>query len=213
MANDTYLNTPVLWINKYLQNNIPLDVGFGIPFFPSVPSTIDNLTETFTVVSPDTENPETTFRYGYAGVMATWDRMFRMNRKKFPHIKSEQVLYYFYATEEDAVTNMIQVQEAVYRLLDRMDESAEEVNDWCSNRRVNLGNAQNPDLIDNMFYFHNFKVYQLEEVRDIIDFGTARTYAGNKIIIDYEYHQMSPLTNANWRPEAPRLTGNNKIII
>jgi hypothetical protein len=55
--------------------------------------------------------------------------------------------------------------------------------------------------IDNMFYFHNFKVYQLEETRDIIDFGTARTYGGNKIIIDFDYHQMPDLTTNGWVPE------------
>jgi hypothetical protein len=37
-------------------------------------------------------------------------------------------------------------------------------------------------------YFHEIKIFQLEETRDIIDFGTARTWAGNKIIIDYEWH-------------------------
>jgi hypothetical protein len=52
-----------------------------------------------------------------------------------------------------------------------------------------------------MFYFHNFKVYQLEETRDIIDFGTARTYGGNKFIIDYDYHQHKDLTNNAWRPD------------
>jgi hypothetical protein len=52
-----------------------------------------------------------------------------------------------------------------------------------------------------MFYFHEFKVYQLEESRDIIDFGTARTYGGNKIIIDYDYHQMPGITNHDWVPE------------
>jgi hypothetical protein len=38
-------------------------------------------------------------------------------------------------------------------------------------------------------YFHTFKTYQLQETRDIIDFGTARTYAGNKIILDYDWHK------------------------
>ena len=59
------------------------------------------------------------------------------------------------------------------------------------------------------FYFHNFKIYQLEETRDIIDFGTARTYGGNKIIVDFDYHQKPVLdSNGNdavmgstWRPE------------
>ena len=41
-------------------------------------------------------------------------------------------------------------------------------------------------------YFHDFKIYQLEEARDIIDFGTARTYAGNKIIIEYCWHKSAP---------------------
>jgi hypothetical protein len=124
-----------------------------------------------------------------------------MNRKGFPHIKCEQLLYYFYATAENSVENMIQIQEAVFRLMDRFDETAEEINNWCSNRQVNIGTANSPDLIDNMFYFHNFKVYQLEETRDIIDFGTARTYGGNKIIIDFDYHQMPDLTSNGWVPE------------
>jgi hypothetical protein len=164
-----------------------------VPFFPTVPSTIDALTQSFPA----------------GDVMATYDRMFRMNRKTFPHIKSEQILYYFYATADTSVEKMVQITEAVYRLLDRGDESAEEVNNWCSNRRVDLG----PEgLIDNMFYFHNFKVFQLEEVRDIIDFGTARTYAGNKIIIDFDYHQMPDLTTNVWVPE-PNLSGDNKTTI
>ena len=134
--------------------------------------------------------------------MATWDRLIKMNRKSFPHIKCEQVMYYFYANGENPIEKMVQIQEQVLRLMDRGDETAQEVNNWASNRQVNLGTRQNPDLIDNMFYFHNFKVYQLEESRDIIDFGTARTYGGNKIIIEYDYHQKTDLTSSDWSPEA-----------
>ena len=195
MANESPLNTPVLWINKYLQDKINLLTNLGdVPFFPTVPSTIDALTQSFPT----------------SDVMATYDRMFKMNRKSFPHIKSEQVLYYFYATADTSVEKMVQITESVYRLLDRGDESAEEVNNWCANRRIDLQDGDPP--VDNMFYFHDFKVYQLEEVRDIIDFGTARTYAGNKIIIDFDYHQMPELTSESWTPE-PRLTGDNKITI
>jgi hypothetical protein len=124
-----------------------------------------------------------------------------MNRKSFPHIKCEQVMYYFYANGENPIEKMVQIQEQVLRLMDRGDETAQEVNNWASNRQVNLGTTQNPDLVDNMFYFHEFKVYQLEESRDIIDFGTARTYGGNKIIIEYDYHQKTELTNSDWSPE------------
>jgi hypothetical protein len=192
MANDSTLNTPVLWINKYLQVKVQELTGISrLPFFPSTPSAIDNLTEGF---------PE-------GGVMATWDRLIKMNRKSFPHIKSEQIMYYFYATAENTIENMVQVQESVLRLMDRLNESAEEVNNWCSNRQVRLSPTE---VVDNMFYFHSFKVYQLEETRDIIDFGTARTYGGNKIIVDFEYHQMPDLTSNDWQPEAKLAT---KIIL
>ena len=184
MANDTLLNTPVLWINKYLQENIGNLTDIDVPFFPSSPTELAALTGSFPG-SP-------------SGCMATWDRLIKMNRRGFPHIKCEQLLYYFYSTTENTPTNMIQIQEAVLRLMDRYDETAEEINNWCSNRQVRLDDGT---LIDNMFYFHNFKVYQLEETRDIIDFGTARTYGGNKIIIDFDYHQMPDLTRNDWVPE------------
>jgi hypothetical protein len=192
MAIDSTLNTPVLWINKYLEDKISTMTGISeIPFFPSAPSTIDNLTENFPA----------------GGVMATWDRLIKMNRKGFPHIKCEQLLYYFYATAENTIENMVKTQEAVLRLMDRFDETAQEINDWCSNRVINIGTTSNPDYIENQFYFHNFKVYQLEETRDIIDFGTARTYGGNKIIIDFDYHQDNVLTGHGWAPEALPASG------
>jgi len=190
MANNDLLNTPVLWINKYLQSQIQLVADIETPFFPSTPSTINDLTQYF----PD------------GGVMATWDRLIKMNKKGFPHIKCEQLLYYFYATAENTVLNMIKTQEAVLRLMDRFDETAEEINAWCANRQIQLDDGS---VIDNMFYFHNFKVYQLEETRDIIDFGTARTYGGNKIIIDFDYHQMPDLINT----EGPESRLATKIII
>jgi len=191
MANDSLLNTPVLWVNKYLEDKIPLLTNIEVPLFPSTPSILDDLTGSFPA----------------AGVMGTWDRLVKMNRKTLPHIKSEQILYYFYATAENTIENMVQIQEAVLRLMDRLDETAEEVNNWCSNRAINIGTEAIPNLIENMFYFHNFKIYQLEETRDIIDFGTARTYGGNKIIIDFEYHQMPELTSNNWSPETPPSSG------
>lgn len=188
MSTSTF-NTPVLWINTYLQEKIPGFVkqmgtdqvtnftntqGIGVPFFPSRPISIDEITEQWVVINDE--------RYPYAGIMATWDRLVRMRRSPFPHIKQEQLLYYFYATAQNVTEQMVQVQETVLRLMDREDETAEEINTWAKAK----GEI---DGMTNKFYFHKFKVYQLEEVRDIIDFGTARTYGGNKIIIDFEYHQ------------------------
>lgn len=200
MANDSTLNTPVIWINKYLQYKIAELNNIGIPLFPSSPSTIDDLTETFVTIQGE--------QYNYSGLAAYWDRLAKMNKSGFPHIKCEQILYYFYSTQENVTEKLVRTQEAVLRLMDRGDETAEEINDWCKNRQVNLGG----ELVDNMFYFHNFKVYQLEETRDIIDFGTARTYGGNKFIIDYDYHQMPGLTNNDWQPEV-RPPGQGKYTV
>ena len=213
MANTDLLNTPLIWINKYLQAKVESLAGFDrLPFFPSTPTTLDDLTQSF----PQSD-----------GVMCVYDRLSRMNKNKFPHIKTEQILYYFYATAENSTTNMIKIQEAVLRLMDRFDETAEEVNNWCSIRKINLGTEENPNLIENMFYFHTFKVYQLEEARDIIDFGTARTYGGNKFIIEFDYHpiggkiigyngQGNPIyddsiTSHIWTPEG--LPAGGKITI
>jgi hypothetical protein len=200
IEDSTVMNTPVLWINKYLQEKVSEIFAAGtnekasFPFFPSTPSTINDLTEYF---------GEST-----QGVAATWDRLIKMNKSNFPHIKCEQVMYYFYATGENPIEKMIRIQESVFRLMDRLDESAEEINNWTRNRQIRLDANT---VVDCKFYFHNFKVYQLQETRDIIDFGTARTYGGNKIIIDYDYHHSdTSMTNAGWVPE-PKLA--TKIIL
>lgn len=184
MAESTSVfNTPTLWINEYLKEKIGLETGIGVPFFPSRPASIDELTESWITITPEsTDEPQ---RLAYAGVMATWDRLIRMRRSPFPHIKQEQLLYYFYATESDVTEKMVQVQEKVLRLMDREDETAEEINKWAKGKTI----PGQTEPLECKFYFHRFKIYQLEEVRDIIDFGTARTYGGNKIIIDFEYHQ------------------------
>jgi len=168
---ETVANNPMLWVNAYLREKIEeelrveFDPLFTVPFFPSTPTALEDLYTLF---------PE-------GGSMCTYDRMFRMRRTPFPHIKAEQALYYFYAIGDKPVVTMIQIQEAIFRVMDREDETAEELNAWTKGKTIG-GLACK-------FYFHRFKIYQLEEIRDIIDFGTARTYAGNKMIVDFEYHQ------------------------
>jgi hypothetical protein len=196
LTNDSLLNTPVLWVNKYLQSKIEELTLIGTPFFPTGPSTLNDLTETI--------------QFSSGGTMAVWDRLIKMNKNSFPHIKCEQIMYYFYFTT-GKTESMVKIQEAILRSMDRGDETAQEINNWAANRQINLGGAANIDpdgnvidpdlLVDNMFYFHDFKVYQLEESRDIIDFGTARTFGGNKMIIEYDYHQMPSMTSRDWVPE------------
>lgn len=175
---------PPVLINEYLAEKVPASlperfVG-NFRFFPTLPTDIDALTETFPEASND--------------VFAVYDRMFKMRRSAFPHIKCEQLLYYFYKMSEDPEA-LIETTQIVQDLLDDGDESAQEMNAWISSivdtdGLIRIGqNAQGNPYLFHPIYFHEIKIYQLEETRDIIDFGTARTYAGNKIIIDYEYHK------------------------
>ncbi len=170
MSRTSILNTPALWVNHYLQEKL-VNLGFeSVPFFPTTPSTINDLTEFFPP----------------GGVMCTYDRLIRLRKSPFPHIKCEQLLYYFYATAENSVTNMVKITEQVLRLLDREDESAEEINAWQIGKTITV---EDEDLQPN-FRFHNFRVFQLQETRDIINFATAKTFGGNKIIIEFDYHMI-----------------------
>lgn len=172
-----YPTTPILWINKYLSEKLANELQSPtIPFVPTSPNAIDDVMQAF----PQFD--------GATGVMMMYDRMGRMRRTPFPHIKGEELLYYLYANGQEAIDTVITIQELIMRIMDREDETAEEINAWM--RGKDIGGV--PPL----FYFHRFKVYQLQETRDIIDFGTARTIAGNKFIIDFEYHRMPEITNA-----------------
>ena len=188
------IDHPPSFVNVYLQQNLAPDFG-AVPMFPTVPTDMASLAQGFSI-DDLTEGT----RFNFNGNAAIYDRMFKMRRMPFPHIKCEQLLYYFNALEENAVPNLIRITQRIQDLLDRGDESAEDLNAWILStfeiEEVLDGDKKRPVAVipgHGTFYvphFHNFKIYQLEETRDIIDFGTARTYAGNKIIIDYDWHSV-----------------------
>lgn len=187
------IDYPPVFINNYLSEKISSDLPAyfdgSVKFFPTQPTTIDTLTEQF----PDaSEEP-----------FAVYDRMFRMRRGPFPHIRTEQLLYYFYKTA-GGMEALIETIQKVQDLLDNGNESAEDINEWIRLKaqsspgtpvngyetvRFGTGTAAKDFYLP---YFHETKIYQLEEARDIINFGTARTYAGNKLIIDYTWHKSGP---------------------
>jgi hypothetical protein len=179
---------PPSFINAYLQEKLAINQGFAIPMFPTMPTDLAAATDGFTMSQLVGNDP--TVKYSFGGAAAIYDRMFRMRRMPFPHIKSEQLLYYFYSLTTEAVSKLIELTQHIQDLLDNGDESAQDLNDWIAIKQA----SSNP-LVDEsgtklpLPYFHNIKIYQLQETRDIVDFATARTYAGNKIIIDYDWHK------------------------
>lgn len=176
----TAITMPTIFINRYLYERFSeLGDQYKVPFFPSSPTAIDDFTEQF---------PTGNQFYVY-------DRMMKIRRGPFPHIKNEQMLMYFYARGTSPAESIVSIYESsqmVQDWLDRGDESAEELNAWIKSKLKNgvmtLNSGTNLQTSFNPVYFHSLKVFQLEETADIIDFGTARTWAGNKLIIEYSYH-------------------------
>jgi hypothetical protein len=189
MTQEKVMTNPAVFINGFLSEMVPKYLeAYGsatfnyfdesMAFFPVSPTTLDELTQQLPSAS---EAP-----------FAVYDRMLRFKRGPFPHSKKEQLLYYFYKTTtrsfDTATGALIETVQAVADLLDRGDESAQELNSWISSKLDEDGLYTVANLKFSPVYFHDTQIFQLEEVRDIIDFGTARTYAGNKMIIDYCYH-------------------------
>jgi hypothetical protein len=181
------ISYPPVLINEYLAEKIteriPDRFAGAFRFFPTLPTDINTLTENFPAASND--------------VFAVYDRMFRFRRKQFPHVKNEQLLYYFYKMNSDPEA-LIETVQIVADLLDRGDESAQELNSWVSSKIKEQGSSSlitfgtgNLAREFKPVFFHDLEIWQLEETRDIIDFGTARTYAGNKLIVDYKYHTQN----------------------
>jgi hypothetical protein len=73
----------------------------------------------------------------------------------------------------------------IIECLDREDSSAQDMNTWLASNDIldESGNAIRPNV-----YFHNTKVYQADESRDIAELASARTLFLNKLVIEYDYH-------------------------
>jgi hypothetical protein len=189
---------PPIFINKYLQEKLAI-AGFGaVPMFPTYPSDF-NIANTFVLdVANENGNLE---RYSFNGQAAVYDRMLKMRRYAFPHVRCEQLLYYFYALTENAVVNLIEMTQTISDLLDYGDESAQDLNSWIATKINGTEEVDGKTLKTVTFdgktfllpYFHDLKIYQLEETRDIVNFGTSRTYSTNKLIIDYDWHKSESI--------------------
>ena len=63
LGTDLLVNTPMLWINGYLQDKLTEGLRIGVPFFPPSPNTIDDLTETWIVVNDERSTVIALLRY------------------------------------------------------------------------------------------------------------------------------------------------------
>jgi hypothetical protein len=176
---------PPMWVNAFIVNELKKYSEFqNVLVVPSTPTAIDDIYK-------NTLGP-------YPDVAVQYDRLLRFRRSPSYYIKTEQLLYYVYGLPEQ-ITDAIIV---ISQLLDRSDAAAEDLNKFVADMQAGrLTNAEppQPPLVKNPLdpnseiaeanvYFHDMKVYQLEEARDLTQLATVRGLTLNKLLIEYDYH-------------------------
>lgn len=98
------------------------------------------------------------------------------------HIDGEQVGYGY--REEDRYANTINLTSLIFKILDREDAAAQDVNEFA---KTLPGYDESPDIFK--YYFHNFNVYQSGFTDSQADVANFMEYTPTRdLIIRYDYH-------------------------
>jgi hypothetical protein len=116
-----------------------------------------------------------------------FDRLIRFRPNAFYRNKREQLVYFIYAPN---LSKLFDSTRVIIECLDREDAAAQDLNSWIATNDV-LGEDGN--AITRNIMFHNLKVYQADEARDIAELASARTLFLNKLVIEYDYHTTDTL--------------------
>ena len=144
----------------------PLQAGFD----PMVPAQFPTNIE-------DLYNDTIQIRNIPSPILIVYDPMIRFRPTPFYRHKREQLIYFIYSTD---VAKLIDSVRIISDALDREDSAAQDVNKWLQDNPIT-------GLTTNVF-FHNIRVYQADESRDVAELASARTLFVNKIIVEYDYH-------------------------
>ena len=168
---------PPIFINQYVIEQLRI---FGIlseakyeqmlPIFPTTPTNIEDVFKNY-IAPPGIDDP----------LLIQYERLIRFRPTPFYRRKREQTVYYLYCTDLSKITDAHRI---ISDALDREDAAAQDVNALCAK----LSTEQLPFNI----FFHNIRVYQADETRDILELASARTVYANKLIIEYDYHSNTP---------------------
>ncbi len=191
---------PGFIVNGYLENELK---RFEIiapaqtfsAFIPVMSSSIDDLYGEF--LTNDSSLP----------VYIAYDRLSRFRPSPFYRHKREQMVYTIHGPLEKVYATARVIQAA----LDREDSAAQDVNLWSSRNLskwydLALENdiyvpSDIPRIIENPspesttqpIFFHNFKTFQMDESRDLLELAAVRGIYRNKIVVEYDYHTNDPL--------------------
>ena len=178
---ETFTGFPPYFINGYIKAQLQyFELLTGQeqldPIIPVMPTNIDDLYGSY-IGAPGQQDP----------LMIVYDRMLRVNPSPLYRRKRDQVVYTIHSS---SLENVLGAHRVISEALDRLDSSAQDVNAWASKNPIydEFGNQVAPNV-----YFHSFKVYQINETRDLLDLSSVRTIFRNKIIVEYDYHTVDAL--------------------
>jgi hypothetical protein len=177
---------PPIWINEYIKEELN-KYGFSVLTIPSSPNAIDDLTKNRVDIPQQYDENGTALSVQW-DIAIQYDRLLRFRRDAFYPMKCEQLLYYVYSVPSKIIDAGI----IISQLLDRSDAAAEDLNRCCMAKQN--GNSPISDSavpITHNVYFHDIKVYQLEEVRDLTELAALRGLTLNKFVIEYDYHSIN----------------------
>jgi hypothetical protein len=166
---------PPIFINQYVVEQLKqFDILSGfeqmIPIFPTTPTNIEDVFKNY-IGAPGIDDP----------LLIQYERLIRFRPTPFYRRKREQTVYYLYCTDLSKITDAHRI---ISDALDREDAAAQDVNAWCA--------SQSTEQLPFNIFFHNIRVYQADETRDILELASARTVYANKLIIEYDYHSNTP---------------------
>jgi hypothetical protein len=172
------------YINNYVNEQLSLfdliAVGPTAPnqagFNPMIPAQYPTSIE-------DLYNDAVLIQQVDAPLLIVYDRLMRFRPSPFYRRKREQLIYFIYSSD---VAKLMDTVRIITDALDREDAAAEDVNIFSAENST----SDNPANV----YFHNIRVYQADESRDVAALASARTLFVNKIIIEYDYHTKDTIS-------------------
>lgn len=183
MPSTINLPYPARWINSYVYNTLAQydDIGVSldqtfVPIFAVSPTNVEDVYKEISQTNK-TQNP----------LLIQYDRLMRFRSSPFYPNKREQLLYYIYSTSLANVNNATIV---ISQLLDREDAAAQDLNIWCAKNTQVVGDTTIPYNV----FFHNIRVHQIDEAKDVMSSTSARTIYVSKMIIEYDYHAKNGST-------------------
>jgi hypothetical protein len=171
-----YTGYPPFFVKGYIVSELQkfgILSGFEqmVPIFPTSPTNIEDVFNNY-IGAPGIQDP----------LLIQYERLLRMRKGPMYVRKCEQLVLYLYCTN---LSKVLDAHRIISEALDREDAAAQDVNAWLIQNDIFDDN--NVKIEPNVF-FHNFRVYQTDETRDLLELASARTVYANKLIIEYDYH-------------------------